>query len=170
MICIIIRPGGLAANNGISYYGTYLNTLPFYVIALTGSTLIGFQTSQRLMDNKYKNFKYFFGSLFFLTLGLILFPYNFNNFYSLTHQLIGTIIFLVQAIFSLYIVIRLKKDFLNTILFAFQILGGLIAAYYLFPEKGFLIQGQILFQIAFGLIIIKNSIYLTNKTKVDNSF
>jgi len=170
MICIIIRPGGLAANNGISYYGTHLNTLPFYVIALTGSTLIGFQTSQRLMDNKYKNFKYFFGSLFFLTLGLILFPYNFNNFYSLTHQLIGTIIFLVQAIFSLYIVIRLKKDFLNTILFAFQILGGLIAAYYLFPEKGFLIQGQILFQIAFGLIIIKNSIYLTNKTKVDNSF
>lgn len=168
--CIILRPRGLGANNGISYYGTHLNTLPFYVTALSGSTLIGFQTSQKLMIDKYKNFKIFFEALFFLALALILFPYNFNNLYSLIHQSIGTIIFLLQGIFSLYIIMKIKRDIVNIILFVLEIIGGLIAAYYLLPAQGFLIQGQILFQLAFGIIMIKNSIYLTNRTQVNNSF
>ncbi len=162
IVSIIIRPKGLSINNGISYYGIHLNTLPLYVLSLAGSTFIGFKIAvNNIKSKKYQVIKYLLISLFPLTLALIIFPYNINSTYNLIHELLGTLIFLFQAIISLIILTKLARNIFNYILFIIQIIGGLVAGYYLFPSQGFLIQGQLLFQLAFGLILIKNSIYLT---------
>ncbi len=160
ILLIIVRPQGLIVNKGISYYGTHLNTLPLYVISLAGSTLIGFKIATKFFTtDQYLLIKYLLISLFPLTLALIIFPYNVNAIYNIIHESLGTFIFLFQAIISLLILINIRRDILNYSLFIIQIIAGLISGYYLFPSQGFLIQGQLLFQLAFGLILIKNSTY-----------
>jgi len=164
IICIIIRPKGLKVDNGISYYGTHINTLVFYIISLAGSAFIAILAAIKYIKKEYESIRSFLFILFPLTLAIILFPYNVNSTYRIIHEYSGILIFLIQLIISIVILFKIYRDRFNIFLFIIQILGGLISAYYLAPSQGFLIQGQLLFQLAFGILIIRSSHLLTNET------
>ncbi len=163
IICIIIRPKGLRVDNGISYYGTHLNTLAAYTISLAGSAFIAILAAIKYIKKDYDSIRSFLFILFPLTLTIILFPYNINSTYKTIHEYSGILIFIIQIIISLIILFKIYRDRFNIFLFIIQILGGLISAYYLLPSQGFLIQGQLLFQLAFGILIIRSSHLLTNE-------
>ena len=165
LIDIFIKPSALSANSGISYFGTYLDTLPAYAIAIsTSSYLI---TRFALFNiHSHKALQNMIVSLLPFSLLLIIFPYNVNRYYSDIHQLFGILIFVFQLLISLIILIKFKQKSWNFLLFSLEFISGLTAAYYLSPKTGFLIQSQIVYQIAFGIMLIINKTQLSENLVV----
>ena len=164
LICFLIKPSGFLANNGISYYGTLLSTIVPYIIGILGSSFL-------LFIGVIKHKKVFKDSLviilltalFPLSILLIVFPYTFNNTFSNIHEAIGVLIFVSQLIVSLILAIDIKR--INTYIFLIlEVFGGIVSAYYLFPENGYLIEGQLIFQLGFGLLMIS---YLKNHESLE---
>jgi hypothetical protein len=168
-VCILIRPAGLAANNGISYYGTFHNTLLPYIIALAGSSfclvlITIFYLKGSWQDNLIKTI---FTLLFFLIIGIIIFPYNVNRTYADIHATLGTIIFSTQFIISIIFTFINPRDIYGLIILIIEFVGGLVSIYYLKPAHGFLIQGQIIAQFGFALFIIHNRYKIFKSVKID---
>ena len=159
LTCFLIKPSGLTANNGISYFGIFFSTLIPYVIGIVGSSLllfIGLIKNKSIFKDKFISTLLLI--LLPLSILLVIFPYNVNNTFSNIHQTIGVLIFVSQLIVSLILAIESKR--FNVYLFLIvEIFGGIISAYYLFPQKGYLIEGQLIFQLGFGLLMIN---YLKN--------
>ncbi len=162
IVCVIIRPAGLNANDGISYYGTYYQTLLPYVIALTGSAMVGLYAVNKFVINPdFKYVRIIMLAIFLLTVGIVLTPYSYSQLFSDMHELFGSLTFILQGVLTIQVVLFVHRDRVNNLLILLELLGGLMSAYYLTPKQGLLIQGQMLFQLAFGLILIRSSQHLS---------
>ncbi len=162
LIDVLIRPESLANNSGISYFGIFLNTLPAYVAGLSMSSYI-IARFAFLKIKKYRVVRVMLIALFPFNLFLITFPYDVNRFYADVHQTFGVLIFVFELLISLYISEKLGKIFFNRLLLSIELISGLFSAYYLAPKNGFLMQAQIIYQIAFGLMLLVNYQQLQNK-------
>ncbi len=160
-----IKPNGLSTNDGLSYYGTFLETIIPYSLALAGASLLGYLSTERFINNPGLSYiKTSMLAICLLTIGVILTPYTLNITFSDLHELFGALTFILQGILTVRIVFFVRRDRLNFSLLLLELVGGLMSAYYLQPKEGFLIQGQMLFQLAFGLIMIRNAAGLSNET------
>ena len=160
---IVIRPTSLSNNSGISYFGIFLNTLPAYVVALSASSYL-LARFGLLQVKKYKPVKFMLMALFPFNVLLICFPYDVNRFYADTHQTFGVLIFVSELLISFYILEKFNKRSINRWLISIEFISGLFSAYYLSPKSGFLLQSQIVYQIAFGLILFFNQKGLSKNT------
>ena len=163
IIDIVIRPDSLSNNSGISYFGIFFNTLPVYVISLGTSSYILARYALRQIK-QYKLVKYLLIALFPFNVLLICFPYNVNRFYGDIHQTFGVLIFVSELLISFYVSEKFNKRTINHWLLSIEFISGLFSAYYLSPTNGFLLQSQIVYQVAFGLILYFNQKELTKKT------
>ena len=75
------------------------------------------------------------------------------------HKFFGTSLFVAQLITSFYLVVRNGRDYLVYFLIFMMLTSGLFSWYYLSLDEGFMIQSQLVFQIAFAGILIN---YLKN--------
>ncbi len=162
LACIVIKPAGLGANDGISYYGTYAQTIVPYIFALAGSSLAGLYAVNKFIRASGFNYvKLIMLTIFVLAIGVILTPYDYNRLFSNLHELFGTLTFILQGVLSIRLVFFVLKDRTNMLLILIELIGGLMSAYYLNPKQGLLIQGQMIFQLGFGLILIRSSALLS---------
>jgi hypothetical protein len=77
------------------------------------------------------------------------------------HKFFGTSLFVTQLITSFYLVVRNGRNYLVYFLIFLMLTSGLFSWYYLSLDEGFMIQSQLVFQIAFAGILIN---YLKNIT------
>ncbi len=165
-ISILLKPESLSINNGISYFGIIGRTIPTYILSLVGSSLIIAYFSF-FNIKKFYLIKYLLIFIFIFVIGLVIFPYNINNFYSKMHELFGVLIFVSELVISFYIAIIFKKRWINSFLLFIELIAGILSAFYLNPSTGFLLQSQMLYQLAFGLILIINKNTLQQEVKKD---
>lgn len=154
LLCILIRPEGLAANDGISYYGIYRSTILPFIIALLGSSVFCIRAGLELSKDSFKFLRYGLIIIGVLTLGVLLTPYTLSIFISDLHQDFGAMLFVCQLIISGWVAQKLNYDLRALGLVLIEFLGGLLAYYYLKPANGFLLQSQVLFQIGFSLLAV----------------
>lgn len=161
-VCILIRPAGLAANEGFSYFGDYkLTVVPysaafilyaFYLWKL--SEITGFATQRfRMLSLSLR-------AMAVLTIGLAITPSDLINS---IHVIFGGALFGLQFVVSLWLSGWWLRNWLTISLFAVELIGGLICFYYLPMTQGLLLQGQAIFQLAFSalLIVVLNGFYST---------
>ena len=161
-VCITLIPKGLSSNNGISYYGTHIITFSPYITAIIGSSLLGLIATSKYVASSSLNYvKPIMTTIFLLSIGIVLTPYIINPLIGDAHELLGAILFTLQLFLSFKIAMTVRKDFINIFLLLLELSGGIISAVYLLPSRGFLIQGELLFQLAFGLIMIRSAIDLS---------
>lgn len=165
VICIIIRPGGLSANSGISYYGVYGNTFLLYSLAfLTESVFIWRAAS--IMNNKTKMDRYVSIVLrifAILLLGILITP---HNVFEAQHKIMGSSLFSLQLATGIVLTSFVYRDWFNFTLLIITLLSGVASLVYLFTPDGFMIQSQIVFQISIWLIFIRSfwhSNFISNK-------
>jgi hypothetical protein len=155
VVCSLILFDHSVSVYGISYWGIRLATVPVLVIGLTATSLLLFQAASRLPDDK--PFSYI--ALCFRVVGvgailLLLTPYTAGTFFNWAHMTIGATFFLAQMATSTYLYIKLPKDsWLNSAIVV-QLLGGILAMLSL-PDNllALMLQGEVLFQIGFALLI-----------------
>lgn len=151
-LCVIIKPHGLAANEGISYYGTFRSTIAPYALSLLGSAWFISRLHSSL-DGELKWLQTAFLIFPLLIIGTFLTPYTFGRLFSTTHVIFGSILFASQLLLSLYLSFKLRHKLLAACLWLAELTSGIMCAIYLNPKKGYLIEFQVLFQLCFMAIL-----------------
>jgi len=166
ILCIFIYPNGLGANNGISYYGTLPVTFPLYILACFSTAFFLLRATLYFpKDSKaLRIVSYCLRSLVPFLIGILFTPYTYSPAYDVIHKIFGTIFFLIQSGLILWLSARVKWDGFTTIMIAIQLIGGLIALFSLFDIIMWEIEGQIIFQLVFGILLIRGVHRLIRET------
>lgn len=159
LTCVAIKPHGLGANNGISYYGVLWQTLIPYAVALLGSAYFTRKAlvaaAEAFPDPVYM--RRMASALAVTTSGLVVTPYSLGRLFDMTHTTLGGVLFTIQLFLAARLLRWVNGGFLSLFLVFVQLTGGVIAAIYVLPKQGFLIQGQLLFQLAFGALLVRSA-------------
>jgi hypothetical protein len=156
LFCIVIKPKGLAANAGISYYGTFLRTVVPYTAGILGSALFSYRLAKSLHGSSFAFTRKVLIVIAILSIGIVLTPYSINVILDWTHTILGSIIFVLQLILSGWIIKNFDFNSSMLVLWLLEIGCGILAAIYIRPAHGFLIQSQLLFQLLFGIILFRS--------------
>jgi hypothetical protein len=153
LVCIFIKPKGLSANAGISYYGTFLRTVFPYTVGILGGSYYCYRFTQTLHNKSLAFLRNSMIAISILSIGIVITPYSINSILDWAHTTFGTIIFVLELILSAWIIIKTKFNSNMLMLWIIELICGIAAAIYTLPHQGFLIQSQILFQLTFGIIL-----------------
>lgn len=154
VVAILLKPQGLAANAGISYYGIYARTAGPMAAGLLGSAFFSWLAGGKIREPKLRPVR--LGLLVFalLTILIVITPYSVSNFLDYLHTAAGSALFSLQLLLSFWFCAKLRYNFWPIFLTFVELAAGIACAFYLKPTHGFLIQGQTLFQLAFGILLI----------------
>lgn len=153
LLAVLLKPQGLAANSGISYYGIFARTILPYFIILLGSAYFTWQCAQRIVAPELKPVRMALtcAALCGAIIGVT--TYTISSLVDHLHVAAGSILYSVQLLLSLWLLIKLHHVFWAVLLTAIEFCAGVACAFYLTPKQGLLIQFEILFQIAFSVLL-----------------
>jgi hypothetical protein len=157
LVCVALKPDGLGANDGISYYGIYRQTVIPYAIAIIGSALLT-RRALRAVAPLFPSPGYLRGLagwLAAMSVGVVLTPYSLDTLFDWVHTMLGTAVFALQLVLAGQVHRWTGGDGWMTFLLVVQFLGGVVAAIFVLPKHGFLIQGQVAFQVAFTALLVR---------------
>ena len=88
-----------------------------------------------------------------MAVGLLLTPYTVSSLFDSIHDTCGSILFVAQLIIGGWLVYRRQFAYWSIILLLIQLMAGITAYIYLAPKHGYLIEAQIVFQVAYGQLL-----------------
>jgi hypothetical protein len=158
LMCVVLKPHGLIANDGISYYGTFRRTVVPYAIALIGSGLFTWRALYWAAP-AWPAPPYVRGmasGLAAMSAGVVLTPYSVNLMFDWVHTLLGAAVFVLQLVLGARLLGWTGGDSWAACLLLAQFASGVLSAIFVLPKHGFLIQGQLAFQLAFAALLIRS--------------
>lgn len=158
IVCVLIRPGVVIHNGGVSNFGNYANTFVLYILAFVFN--VGFiLAAARSFPNKPKSLRNLSRAFVLLCLieGLVLvstFPRHFSFTFSYIHDYLGIAQFIVELFVSLWILIKLKNKFGVWAFFIVQTTGFVIGLLSILKVVDLLFDGQFVGSVGFGCLLI----------------
>lgn len=165
LICIIVRPDGLLANRGLSYYGGFLNTGFLSLFAYFWVALFFFQAAQILDREGNRHLRYLSICLRIMGVLIVCIGVTPHNILDEIHKIFGSALFILQLGVTFVFLSQKQSQWYRLTLVFIELASGIASAYYVPLEKGFLIEMQFIFQIAFGLLLI-NTLHYRNARKI----
>lgn len=155
-VAMVIRPEGLHQNGGISYYGNYDSTWPFYMLGfvLCGLFLLKAGTIMRLANHQTAILATALKIFAILFVGLIVFPSDYSNLTGAIHTTFGSSLFSLQLLISIWLGI-LSRDWVDYLLVILLIAIGLVCLIALLDIVRVSLEAQFGYQIIFGIILIR---------------
>ena len=162
IICVILRPESLGHNDGLSYFGAVWWTLVPYTIAFLVYSACCFIAARKIHSNSSsaKAIKIILFIMSFALVGLTLTPHTVIGG---LHKVFGSSLFASQLILSLYLLYKNGMNYKIFILVIIMLVSGIFSAAFLSSTAGFMIQSQIVYQLAFVVLL---SYYLKNISKL----
>lgn len=154
LVCVLIKPAGLGANDGISYYGIYKETFFPYAVGLLGAAYFAVRAIGQLEKGGMKLLRLALKIYAPLIVGIVITPYAAGKWMDYLHTTCGSALFSLQLILSGWLIWKLRYVWWGVALSLVELAGGILSAVYLNPTHGFLFQTQVLFQLAFGALLI----------------
>jgi hypothetical protein len=161
LLCIVIDPASLGDNNGFSYFGAKAKTIAPYSLAFLSYAFFMWLASNKLID-KNRSSKVLRAVLIIMALLMVGLTVTPHTILVNIHKLFGSSLFVIQLLTSFYLVVRNGKNYLVYLLILLMLTSGLFSWYYLFLNDGYMIQSQLVYQVAFAGILIS---YLKNIKK-----
>ena len=154
LLCVLIRPAGLAANDGLSYFGGYKTTVIPYTLAFFLVAYFYWETAKILVveNSSKRHMTMAMRAMAVLLVGLVLTPHNLVD---PIHTKIGTALFVLQLLLTIWFIAKVEFSWVNLGLGLLELFGGLVSFYYLPKPHGLLLQGQVIFQLAFGVLLFR---------------
>lgn len=151
--CVLIRPQGLSTNDGISYFGIFRETFIPYAFGLLGAAFYTWRAMGQLPQQE-KVLRAMLKVYVPLIIGLVLTPYATGNWVDYVHTVCASALFSLQLVLSAWLAKRMGLPWWSLLLILVEVGSGLLSAIYLSPTHGFLFQAQVVFQMAFGALLI----------------
>lgn len=150
-VSITIRPAGLSADDGLSYFGVYKTTVGPYAAAYFLEAACYWWVSCRVGPDQ-RVLTMSFKVMAPLIAALVVAPTSLVGF---VHDAIGSILFCIQLALSIWLVATEDLTWQSVVLISIEFVSGLFALYYLQRHVGWLLQSQVVFQFAFGILMIR---------------
>jgi len=154
LLCAMLRPEGLSANGGLSYYGVYRETIMPYLLMLLGPAYFLIKTAELFTRPELKTVRYALTAMGLLIIGVIATPDSLNNFFDGLHRAFGIPLFVLQLLFSGWLVVRMRYDPRAILLWGVELAGGIWSFIWLAPLHGWSLESQAVFQLAFGSLLL----------------
>lgn len=154
LVAVILKPQGLTANGGISYYGIYAETILPYILALLGSAYFTIKAAEQFTSPSLSVLKHSLTAMGLLIVGVMVTPDSLSAFMDGLHRACGIALFVLQLLLSFWLIMRLRYNFWAFILTGLEFAGGLASFAWLSPHHGYLLESQIVFQLSFGGLLI----------------
>ena len=156
-IAILLAPSGLHANHGLSFYGV---TWPTTVLYAIGFFLIGYfsakATKYFASDSvEHKVITKILRLVPWLLFAIYVTPYSVGQWMDDIHSAFGSTLFVLELGLAIWLAFFVLRDRILKFLTITQFAGGLVSFFSLLGFMSLLIQGQIVFQLAFGVLIIR---------------
>lgn len=157
LISIFLEPQSLTVNHGLSFFGINKSTLLPYGLGLVSSGWFTYRAAAALAhgNNVARRLGNGLLSLLIPMVGILLTPYSVSPLIGDLHELFGAILFLLQLGLAIWLVVATRREPIPILLVGLQILGGIIAWVSLNDTWLLEIQGQLLFQAAFGVLLVR---------------
>ncbi|HEY4160668.1 MAG TPA: hypothetical protein VGM08_01265 [Candidatus Saccharimonadales bacterium] len=152
-VCVLLRPAGLAVNAGISYYGIYRQTFLPYAAGLLGAAYFAMRAMDELLPDE-KKLRVALKIYVPLIIGIVITPYAASKWLDYLHTAFGSALFFLQLTLSCWLARRLHYIWWGVMLVVVELAAGIASALYLIPTHGFLLQAQVIFQVAFGVLLV----------------
>ncbi len=158
LVCVLLDPQSLSANNGFSYFGAMAKTVIPYSLAFLSYAFFLWLASNSLKEKcqTAKILKIILIIMAIFMVGLTITP---HTVLANIHKFFGTSLFVTQLLTAFYLVVRNGRNLLTYLFILIMLTSGLFSYFYLSLDSGFMIQSQLIFQIAFAGILIN---YLKN--------
>lgn len=152
IMCVIARPESLGHNDGLSYFGAIWWTVVPYTLAFLTYALSCFVASRKITNKSgsAKTIKLFLVLMSLMLVGLIITPHTVINS---IHKVFGSTLFASQLLLSLYLLYKNGMNYFVFIMILIMFTSGIFSAAYLASATGFMIQAQIIYQIAFVSVL-----------------
>lgn len=164
LICIVMRPSGLLANRGLSYYGGFWNTGFLSLFAYFWVALFFFQAAQILDREGDRHMRYLSICLRIMGILIVCIGATPHNVLDEIHKIFGSALFILQLGVTFVFLSQKQSKWYRLTLVFIELASGIASAYYVPLERGFLIEMQFIFQIAFGLLLINTLHYRNSDT------
>lgn len=152
--CIAIRPQGLWANDGLSYYGVFESTLIPYILGFLVFGLFVFRAADRLSGKpEAAPLMWLLRACIVPLFGLAVKPHNIQPF-ERVHLTFGTLLFLLEVVIGLWL-LWVSRDVWVALSIGLLLAGAVASLLYLPLNRGYLLEGQIFFQLAFWLLVVR---------------
>ena len=160
LVCIALRPSGLAANDGLSYYGALWITIVPYAAALFVYEFALWRAAQALGQSRRTMVLAIIMKIAVLmVIAVLLIPINVDED---IHSAFGIIVFLLELIVSLKL-LRWGFHWLDAGLVALEFVAGAAAVYTARGDHGLLLQSQVIFQAAFIILLVRATSLLSKR-------
>jgi hypothetical protein len=149
--CVLRRPEGLAANDGLSWYGVHPDTVVPYLFAVLGCAACCAGAARELGPLRdgptTRPLRTGLGVAAGLLVAIALTPYEVGRVVEVLHEGFGTGLYACELVLTAWLV-RVDGRPLLVVAAALQLAAGLVAAWSLPRAGGFLIQAQVAYQLA----------------------
>ncbi|MFG1707308.1 hypothetical protein ACFLIM_29330 [Nonomuraea sp. M3C6] len=153
-VCLVIMPGCLSFNCGMSDFGVHWGTAVPYAFGFLGAALFtrrGLRAAAPLLPAP--RFVRVAGDSFALLLvGILLTPYTLADAVHWVHRSFGAALFLYEMVLAVRL---LAWGFGGLLSVVVQVVGGVTSGVSVVLAEGPLVVGQAVFQLAFGVTIIR---------------
>lgn len=151
--CVVIRPEGLAANNGFSYFGDHKTTVVPYSLAFILYAFYLWKLSEitGFMELRLRTLSVLLRIMAVMVIGLLITP---SDLIDSVHVVFGTILFGLQFLVAIWFAGWWQRSWLTIGLAALVLVGGLMSFYFLLKPHGLLLQGQTIFLLAFSALLV----------------
>lgn len=151
---VALRPAGLGANDGMSYYGIFANTFPFYEFSLLGTAMFSLLAARLVNLPQLRPLRYGLLAFGLLIIVIALTDYSLSAAFDLSHTIAGIILFIVQLAVSFWLLAKLEWATWPLLFMILEVIAGIVSLIYVLPSHGFLIQAQVIFQLAFAGLLL----------------
>ena len=152
IIAIFLKPIGLNANSGVSYYAVQLETALIVSIGFCTASFFAFYAAWKFKAKKTGD-KLIRICLFVAAIcyvGLVLTP---HDVIAVTHKIFGSTLFGIEFILAYFAMIYSRRK-LDILLFVVAFFSGMLCLVYLFVT-GYMIQAQLIFQLAVWMLYVR---------------
>lgn len=150
-LCALIRPQGLYANAGVSYYSGHGSTILPYAAGLLVAAWSTYKVAEWLTPG-LRRWARFIAAL---TFGVAVIPFGFNSGLESTHNLLTEVLFVAELALVFWLALKVRRDFTNLALLLLAVAAAVLMVTYLNLVVGYLIFGELLFQAIFGVTIYR---------------
>ncbi len=154
-LCVLLLPKGLSTNDGISYYSGHKSTFFPYSLGLLATAAFTYKAVQTLPKTINSTIKNAVMVIPVLLLVLVIFPYNYNRSMQLIHTLLSSALILYQLLLAGFITLTTARSRLHYLLLGLLFIEIIVSLFYLSPVKGYLLEGEIAFELTFGLLFYR---------------
>lgn len=163
--CVLLLPQGLFANDGISYYSAQRLTIIPYSIGLLSIAWFSYKLAQSLPKGSHPVLKTGFNTISIILLLLVATPYGINFTIEYIHTLISAALFLVQFLIMWWLALRVRSDAINLFLLFLMAMEMIVTVMYLNPKAGYLIVGELSFQLTFAFAAYRTIDHILNRQR-----